>query len=89
MVSPAERLAAGWQTLAYHLAALAVAAGLAFAVRPPALPPLAPLALLPVALAAAWKVAFRREEPLDIAAIGLREAAHTVLFVALAIPAFR
>jgi hypothetical protein len=84
-----ERLATGWPTLAYHLAALAGAGALAAVGEPALLPPLGPVTLLPAALAACWKVAFPRETPVGIAGIGLREAAHVVLFVALTVLAFR
>ena len=83
------RLAAGWPTLTYQLAALVTAGALATAGSPPLLPPLGALALVPTALAASWKVALPREEPVGIAGIGLREAAHVALFVALTVLAFR
>jgi hypothetical protein len=81
----ASRWRAGGLAVAYHLAALAASIGLSAV---DALPPLAPLALLPVAVKSLWAVGRRREGEINIRHIGYVELAHTLIFLAIAILAF-
>jgi hypothetical protein len=74
------RLRTGGGSLAYHLAGLAIAWLLSYF---RALPPLAPLALLPVTAKAFWTVGRRQAGRINIQRIGFIELAHTLAFVAL------
>ena len=76
---------AGWPSLVYHLLAPLAALGLALGY---VVPRFGPLALLPTAAWALWAVGRRRKTRLPIRHIGYLEAAHTVVFVALAAWAF-
>jgi hypothetical protein len=81
-----ERLQAGWPSLAWHLGALALAAG---AAQMHLVPAWAPVALVPVTLKAL--LTFRRgpDAPPVTRTIGFLELAHGLLFVGLALPAYR
>jgi hypothetical protein len=81
----ASRLRAGGPSVAYHLAALTASIGLSAV---DALPPLAPLSLLPVTVKALWTVGRRREGEINVRHIGYVELAHTLIFVVLAMLAF-
>lgn len=81
-----ERLRAGGTSIAYHLAALAAAGALAFA---DVVPWVGVLALVPVTAKALWFVLRRRREPVPIRRIGYMEVAHGLVFVSLAVLAFR
>lgn len=80
-----SRLGAGWSSLACHLVGLAIAWCLS-SLR--VLPPLAPLALLPVTAKVLWTIGRRQAERIDIQRIGFTELGHTLLFVALATLSF-
>lgn len=84
----AARWRAGWPSVVYHVAAVAGAAALG-----PAggglLPWAAPLALLTATARAVWAVARRRPAPMPVWQIGRQELAQGLLFVALAIVAYR
>lgn len=88
MGAAGARWRAGWPSAVYHIAVMAGAAALG-----PAggglLPGAAPLALLPATARAVWAVARRRPAPLPVRQIGRRELAQGLLFVALAIAAYR
>ncbi len=80
------RLKAGAASAIFHLhlvgfAASAAAAGL--------LPPLVPLAFAPATAKSLWTLLRGHDGPVRVRALGWQEAAHLVLFVALAAAAYR
>jgi hypothetical protein len=80
------RAKAGAVSVIYHLhiygfALSAASAGL--------LPPLAPLAFAPATARALWSIAHGRRGPVPVRSVGWQEVANTLLFVGLAVLAFR
>lgn len=80
------RIRAGLPSVAYHLAALAVAVSLGTFIG--ILPSFSPMALLPVTLKALWAVGRRYKAPLPVHRIGYVELIHTLIFVFLAVSVF-
>jgi hypothetical protein len=77
-----ERLVHGASSVVYHITILLVVFLVSTFIG--LLPPLAPVALIPVTIKALWTVGHRYEKPMQVRQIGYREVAHTVIFVIIA-----
>ena len=81
-----ERLKAGMPSLVFHMAAFLTTIGL---IRINVLPALTLFVLMPVTLRVLWLIAKRYKKPITVRAVGYIEVFHTLLFIVLAVIAFR
>ncbi|MFQ5456076.1 MAG: YwiC-like family protein [Nitrospirota bacterium] len=81
------RLKAGLPSIYYHIAVLIITIALCTIFN--ILPSLAPLSLIPVTIKSIMAVVRRHNRPLSIQRIGHHELIHTLIFIFLAVLAFR
>ncbi len=81
-----ERMKHGYPSIRFHLLALAIVVLTSTVI--PVLPPIAPLAFVPVTAKALLAVSHRYKKPPQVRQIGYREVGHTVIFMVIAALAY-